>query len=182
MSYDRYNGCLFVDWGRTRVEFPPQLRIRNATVEDVRLLRNLMLEFAEYQRMRDFVTISEETLARDGFGPNPRFRTLICESDGKPAGYAIHFDFYSSFEGQVLFLEDLYVCEEFRGQGVGKALMAEVAAVALREGYLALRWEVLDWNQPAIAVYQRLGATFQDDRRQVRLEGDALKQLAAAVG
>ena len=157
------------------------LSIRNATVEDVRLLRSLMLEFAEYQRMRDSVTISEATLAHDGFGANPRFRTLIAEWEGKPAGYAIHFDFYSSFEGPVLFLEDLYVREPFRGKGIGKALMAEVAAVALREGYLALRWEVLDWNQLAIAVYRRLGATFHDDRKQVRLEREGLQQLADAT-
>jgi GNAT superfamily N-acetyltransferase len=157
------------------------LRIRNASVEDVRLLRTMMVEFAEYQRMREYVTISEETLARDGFGESPRFRTLICEYDGKPAGYALYFDFYSSFEGPVLFLEDLFVRKAFRGHGIGRALMAETAAVALREGYVALRWEVLDWNQPAIAVYQRVGATFQDDRRQVRLEGEALQQLAAGA-
>jgi GNAT superfamily N-acetyltransferase len=154
------------------------LRIRNASVEDVRLLRTMILEFAEFERLREHVTVTEERLARDGFGSNPRFHALIVEWDGKPAGYAIYYFFYSSFEGPGVFLEDVYVRDEFRGKGIGKAMMAEVAAIALREGFWGVRWEVLDWNQPAIEFYQRLGATFLDDWKAVRIEGDALKQMA----
>lgn len=157
------------------------LRIRPATVKDVPLLRSLILEFAEYERLREHVTISEETLARDGFGPHPRFRTLIPEWDGQPVGYALFYVFYSSFEGPGLFLEDVYVRKEFQGKGIGKALMSEVAAIALREGFCAVRWEVLDWNQPAIEFYRRLGATFMDEWKPVRIAGDALTQLAAGA-
>jgi len=103
---------------------------------------------------------------------------LLPEWDGALAGYALYYPFYSSFQGPGLFLEDVYVREEFRGKGIGKALMAEVAATALREGLWALRWEVLDWNQPAIDFYKKLGATFLSDWKAVLLDGEPLRQLA----
>jgi GNAT superfamily N-acetyltransferase len=156
------------------------LQIRKGTREDVGLLRSMILEFAEFERLREYLTITEEALARDGFGPNPRFHTLISTWEGKVAGYALYYYLYSSFEGPGLFLEDLYVREEFRGKGIGKALMAEVAAVAVHEGLWVVRWEVLDWNQPAIDFYLRLGATMPNEWKAVRLEGDALKQVAAS--
>ena len=154
------------------------LHIRAMTVEDVPLLRRLILEFATFEKLAHEVTITENTLTRDGFGAHPRFRGLLPEWEGKVAGYAVYFHFYSSFQGPGLFLEDIYVRDEFRGMGIGKALMAEVAAIALREGLWALRWEVLDWNQPAIDLYKWLGATFLDDWKEVRLEGEALRHLA----
>jgi GNAT superfamily N-acetyltransferase len=154
------------------------LRIRSATVEDVPLLRQMILEFATFERLAEHVTVTEEELARDGFGERPRYRLLLPEWDGRVAGYELLYDFYSSFAGRGLFLEDIYVREEFRGKGIGKALMAEAATIALREGYWGLRWEVLDWNQPAIDFYKKLGATFMDDCKAVRLEGDALRRLA----
>jgi GNAT superfamily N-acetyltransferase len=118
-------------------------------------------------------------LARDVFGPSPRFHALIAKWGEQTAGYALYYFFYSSFEGPAVFLEDVYVREEFRGKGVGKALMAEVAAVAVREGFWGVRWEVLNWNQPAIEFYRRLGATIPEEWKAVRLEGEALKTLAA---
>jgi GNAT superfamily N-acetyltransferase len=154
------------------------LSIRCATVDDVPLLKCMIVEFARFERLADHVTVTEEALARDGFGAQPRFRALIPEWEGKTAGYAIFFPFYSSFAGPGLFLEDIYVREEFRGEGIGKALMAEVAAITLREGYRAMRWEVLDWNQPAIDFYKKLGATFLDDWKEVRLEDEPLRRLA----
>ena len=157
------------------------LRIRAATVEDVPLLRTMIVEFARFERLEKFVSITEEALARDGFGPQQRYRAILPEWDGRPAGYAFFFGFYSSFQGPGLFLEDIYVREEFRGKGIGKALMAEVAASALRDGFWALRWEVLDWNQPAIDFYQKLGATFPHDWKQVRIDGVALRRLAESA-
>jgi GNAT superfamily N-acetyltransferase len=148
------------------------------TIEDVPLLRRMIVEFATFERLADQVTITEETLARDIVGLSPRFRGLLPEWDGQVAGYAIYFNFYSSFEGPGLFIEDIYVRQEFRSKGIGKALMAEIAAIALREGLVALRWEVLDWNRPAIDFYKRLGATFLDDWKAVRLEGEGLRRLA----
>jgi GNAT superfamily N-acetyltransferase len=157
------------------------LRIRTATVEDVPAIQRMIVEFATFEKLADRVTMNEEVLRRDGFGPSPRFRTLLPEWDGKLAGYAILFPFYSSFQGPGLFLEDIYVRNEFRGKGIGKLLMAEVAAIALRERCWAMRWEVLDWNQPAIDFYKKLSATFLDDWKEVQLEGDALRRLAAGA-
>lgn len=157
------------------------LGIRPATVEDVPLLRGMIVEFATFEHLADDLTITEEMLARDGFGAGPRFRTLISEWQDRPAGYAMYFPFYSSFRGPGLFLEDVYVRQEFRGKGIGKALMAEVAAIALREGLLAMRWEVLDWNSPAIDFYKKLGATFLDDWKAVLLEGEPLRRLAESA-
>jgi GNAT superfamily N-acetyltransferase len=154
------------------------LRTRAITIEDVPLLRRMIVEFATFERLADQVTITEEMLARDIVGSNPRFRGLLPEWDSQVAGYAIYFNFYSSFEGSGLFIEDIYVREEFRSKGIGNALMAEIAAIALREGLVALRWEVLDWNRPAIDFYKRLGATFLDDWKAVRLEGEGLRRLA----
>ena len=157
------------------------LRIRAATVEDVPLLKQMIVELATFEKLVEYVTVTEEMLQRDGFGPSPRFRTLLPEWDGKLAGYAIFFPFYSSFQGPGLFLEDIYVRQEFRGKGIGKLLMEAVAAIAVQDGCGAVRWEVLDWNQPAIAFYQKLGAEFYDDWREVILEGDALRRLAAGA-
>jgi GNAT superfamily N-acetyltransferase len=158
------------------------LRIRAATVEDVPLLRQMIVEFATFERLAQYVTVAEESLRRDGFGPAPRFHTLLPEWDGQLAGYVIYFPFYSSFQGPGLFLEDIYVRAEFRGKGIGKLLMAEVAAIALREGLGAMRWEVLDWNQPAIGFYKKLGAELFDDWKEMMLDGDALRQLAEGAG
>jgi len=157
------------------------LRIRAATIEDVPLLKQMIVELATFEKLVQYVTVTEETLQRDGFGPSPRFRTLLPEWDGQLAGYAIFFPFYSSFQGPGLFLEDIYVRKEFRGKGIGKLLMEAVAAIAVQEGCGAVRWEVLGWNQPAIAFYQKLGAEFYDDWREVILEGDALRRLAAGA-
>jgi GNAT superfamily N-acetyltransferase len=157
------------------------LRIRPATVQDVPLLKQMIVEFATFEKLADEVTVTEEMLARDGFGTHARFRTLLPDWDGKVAGYAIFFNFYSSFQGPGLFLEDIYVREEFRGKGIGKILMAEVAAIALREGFWAMRWEVLEWNQPAIDFYQKLGAKFLHDWMEVRLEGEGLRRLAESA-
>ncbi len=154
------------------------LRIRALAVQDLPLLRQMIVEFAKFEHLADHVTVTEETLARDAFGPTPRFRTLLPEWNGKVAGYAIFFPFYSSFEGPGLFLEDIYVREEFRGKGIGKALMAEVAAIAVRENLWALGWQVLDWNRLAIDFYKKLGATFLEDWKSVRLEGEPLHKLA----
>lgn len=157
------------------------LRLRAATVDDVPLLRQMIVEFATFERLEKFVTVTEDTLVRDGFGPRQRYRVLLPEWNAQPAGYAFFFGFYSSFQGPGMFLEDIYVREQFRGKGIGKALMAEVAAIALREGFWAMRWEVLDWNQPAIDFYKRLGATFLHDWMEVRLDGDGLKRLAESA-
>ena len=103
------------------------LLIRPATKNDAALLLAMIRELAEFERLPDLVTMQEEELARDGFGENPRFRALIAEWSGQAAGYAVFFDYYSTWAGRGLFLEDLFVREAFRGRGIGTALLAAVA-------------------------------------------------------
>ena len=155
------------------------LSIRAANRNDVALLKELICELAEYERERERVVITEADLARDGFGPQPKFRALIAEWDGQAAGYALFFGFYSTWEGRPgVFLEDLFVRSQFRGKGIGRALLANVAGIARRENCYGMRWEVLDWNQPAIDFYKRLGATFFDQWKSVLLTGEALERVA----
>src|SRR5260370_17400225 len=121
------------------------LSIRAATANDVALLKNLICEFAEYERERHLVMITEADLVRDGFGPEPKFRAMIAEWDGQAAGYALFFGFYSTWEGRPgLFLEDLFVRRAFRGKGIGKALLAKVAGIAPRDNFYAAPCETLD--------------------------------------
>lgn len=154
------------------------LLIRPATVDDVPLLMNFSRELAEYEREPSAMVITEEALTKDGFGSQPKFRSLIAEWDGQAIGYALFYDSYSSWKGSGIFLEDLFVRESFRGRGIGKALLSRVARIARDEGYFAIRWEVLDWNKSAIEFYKSLGGKFMDEWKQVVLEADALNQLA----
>ena len=110
------------------------LLIRTAGVNDVPLLLRFSRELADYERQRDAVVIKEETLIKDGFGSQPKFRSLIAEWDGQAIGYALFFSFYSSCKGSGIFLEDLFIREAFRGRGIGRARLSEVARIARQEG------------------------------------------------
>ena len=154
------------------------LLIRAATVSDVPLLLRFFRELAEYERQPGAVVTKEETLIRDGFGSETKFRSLIAEWDGQAIGYALFFGFYSSWKGPGIFLEDLFVREAFRGRGIGRAILSEVARIARQEGSYGIRWEVLGWNESAIRFYKSLGGEFFDEWRQVLLQGDALHRLA----
>jgi GNAT superfamily N-acetyltransferase len=154
------------------------LRIRSATMGDAALRRAMIRELAEYEHELEWVTIREEDLARDGLGENPRFRAMIAEWDGQPAGYAVFFGYFSTRVGRGLFLEDLFVRDAFRGRGIGTALLASVARIAVAEKCYGIHWEVLDWNQRAIEMYKAMGAEFRDRWRPVLLTGEALEKLA----
>jgi GNAT superfamily N-acetyltransferase len=154
--------------------------IHPATRNDVPTLLTLIRELATYEKKRHKAVVTEDNLLRDLVGPHPKFRALIAEWHGKPAGYATFFYFYSTFEGRAaLFLEDLFVLDELRGNGIGKAMLAAVAKQALDEGCFGLRWEVLDWNRPAIEFYEKLGATFLNERKAVTFDGQALRRVAS---
>ncbi len=138
---------------------------------------------AEFERAPDAVVATEEGLLRDGFGPNPYYSCLIAEHDGQAAGFALFFYDYSTWMGRPgIYLEDLFVLPEFRGRGIGKALLQRVAAVAVEKECGRLNWAVLDWNTPAIDFYRAMGAEFMDEWRLVRLEGEAIKRLAKLPG
>jgi GNAT superfamily N-acetyltransferase len=153
--------------------------VRNANPSDVSVLRTMIRELADYERELEYVVITESDLVRDGFGANPKFRALIAEWDGNPAGYALFFGFYSTWEGRPgLFLEDLFVRPQFRSKGIGKALLTFVAKIAQQEQCYGVRWEVLDWNERAIKFYKSLGANFLDRWKPVLLTDQALQRLA----
>jgi GNAT superfamily N-acetyltransferase len=155
------------------------LLIRPATIEDAPLLTNLIRELAEFERLSHEVRLTEQDVARDGFGETPKFRALIAEWEGQAAGYALFFEFYSTFQGRAgLFLEDLFVRPDFRKHGIGKGLLAHVASVAWKEHHFCMRWEVLDWNTQAIDFYSKMGALFLDEWKAVCLIGDALQTVA----
>jgi GNAT superfamily N-acetyltransferase len=151
------------------------LSIRPATANDAALLKTLIHEFAEFERLA--ATITERDLLRDGFGPQPKFRVLLAEWDGHPAGYALFYDCYSSFRGPGIFLEDLYVRTAFRGKNIGRALLARVAAIARDGDCCGVLFNVLDWNESAIHFYKSLNVTFWDDWKTLCLEGLALESL-----
>jgi GNAT superfamily N-acetyltransferase len=158
------------------------LSIRPATVHDAALLKTMVHELAEFEKLSHEVSITEQDVLRDGFGQHPKFRAVIAEWDGEPVGYALFFEFFSSFQGRAgLFLDDIFVRPAFRKHGVGKALIAHVAGIAWKEKYFCMRWEVLDWNKQAIDFYNNLGASFLDEWKPVILIGDALEAVAKAA-
>ena len=158
------------------------LTIHPATRDHLPALLSLIRELAAYEKKRHKAVVTEEDLLRDGFGPQPKFRALIAEWKGGAAGYASFFYFYSTFQGRpALFLEDLFVLDEFRGKGIGKALLAAVAKLAVEEGCFGLRWEVLDWNKPAIEFYEKLGAKFLNERKVAAFEEDAMSRMIETV-
>jgi len=156
--------------------------IRAAIRADVPQILAFIRALAAYEREPDAVVATEEGLLHDGFGPNPYYFCLIAENDGLPAGFALYFFNYSTWMGRPgIYLEDLFILPEFRGLGLGKALLKQVAAIAIEKDCRRLQWEVLDWNTPAIDFYRAMGAEFLDEWRNVRVSGEALLQLAEGV-
>jgi len=135
------------------------LTIRPATPADVPLILEFIRELANYEREPQAAVATAADLLRDGFGPEPKFRVDIAEWSGEPAGFALYFWNYSTWQGKPgLYLEDLFVRPRFRGKGIGKALLVHLARVAVKNNCGRLVWQVLDWNTPAIEFYKSLGA------------------------
>lgn len=155
------------------------LHLRPAVPADVRLVLALIRELATYEREPDAVVATEADLLRDGFGDRPLFHVLIAEEDGEPAGFAFYFFSYSTWRGRpCLYLEDLFVRPAFRRRGIGLSLLRELASVAVRERCERFVWQVLDWNAPAIAFYESLGARPLREWVTMRLEGEAIAAFA----
>jgi GNAT superfamily N-acetyltransferase len=156
------------------------LTLRPATRVDVATILSLIHGLAEYERAPNAVVATEADLLRDGFDPaSPKFWVVLAEWDGAPAGMAFYFFNYSTWLGKPgLYLEDLFVKPEFRGRGIGLALFRELARIAVRENCYGLRWQVLDWNEPAVKFYESLGAEHMKEWWTMRLTGSPLNELA----
>jgi GNAT superfamily N-acetyltransferase len=153
--------------------------IRAACREDVELLVNLVHELAVYEKLERLAQASPDDFRRHLFGPAPAAEAAVAEVGSDPAGFALWFGTFSTFRGQPgLHLEDIFVKPEYRGRGIGKALLAAVARRAIERGCGFLGWTVLDWNAPAIGFYRSLGARPLDDWTSFRLDGEPLRRVA----
>lgn len=154
-------------------------RLRPATPDDVPAILEFIRQLAAYEQLEEHVVATEEALAEHLFGAHPVAEAILAELDGEPAGFALFFPNFSTFLGRPgLYLEDLYVREDLRGRGIGRQMLAHLAALAVARGWGRMDWSVLDWNAPAIGFYRRLGAELMPDWRTCRLTGDALQRLA----
>lgn len=164
----------------TAVDAVPGLVLRPATAADAGLILRFIIELAVYEKEPDAVVTDQDGIAASLFGQGAPARALIAELDGEPVGYAVWFASYSTWLGRNgLYLEDLYVTPEMRGRGVGKAILRQLAALAVAQGCGRMEWSVLDWNAPAIAFYESVGARPQSEWTVFRLTGDALSTFAA---
>ncbi|XP_073255122.1 thialysine N-epsilon-acetyltransferase-like [Porites lutea] len=165
-------------------------RVREAVAEDVPDILQLIKDLAVYEKEpASVVKVTEEEMLRDGFGESPWFNCLIAEVIQTPeenhclpkkrtVGYALYFNYYSTWEGRTLFLEDLYVDPASRGKGIGKALLKRVSAIAVERKCTRLDWHVLNWNKLALDFYDRIGAVCLDGWRLYRLRGKRLLEFA----
>ena len=153
--------------------------VRRGTAEDVPEILALVRELATYEREPDAVVATEADFLREGFGATRAFHVLLAEDGGETIGFALYFFSFSTWRGRrCLYLEDLFVRERHRGRGAGLMLMRALAREAVANECPRFCWQVLDWNQPSIDFYTRLGARIQREWLTVRLEGAALRALA----
>lgn len=155
-----------------------KLVIRIAEEKDLSLILNFIKDLAEYEKLSDTVVANEEIIY-DSIFVKKKAEVIIAEYESLPAGFAVFFHNFSTFVGkQGLYLEDLFVKPEFRGKGIGKALLVYLAKLAVERNCERFEWAVLDWNKPAIDFYKSLGAKAMDDWTVFRLSGFELKKLS----
>ncbi len=156
------------------------LAIRAARRGDSALIFSLVRELADYEKLSREVDATEGMIASALFGDSPRLYCDIAEWAGRPAGFAVWFLNFSTFRGRHgIYLEDLFVRPDFRGRGIGRALLTRLARRCVDEGWARFEWAVLDWNAPSIAFYKSIGAQMMDEWKICRLSGEALSRFAA---
>ena len=155
------------------------VRIVPAEAKDIPLILTFIRKLAEYERLLDTVVADENTLRSSLFEARPAAEVILVYIEDEPVGFAVYFQTYSTFLGRSgIYLEDLFVEPAYRSRGVGTAVLAYVAKLTQQRGCARLSWAVLDWNQPAIQFYRKLGAVPQDAWTVYELSGTALEQLA----
>jgi GNAT superfamily N-acetyltransferase len=158
------------------------LSIRPAAPGDLPLIAQLIRDLAAYEKLAHEVRFEDAVLGEKLFGARPYAEVVIGELDGTAQGFALFFHNFSTFEGKPgIYLEDLFVRPAARGSGLGKALLAHLAALALERDCARLEWSVLDWNEPAIGFYRKLGARLLDEWTGMRVDGAALARLGAVT-
>jgi GNAT superfamily N-acetyltransferase len=158
---------------------PSNLAIQPSTESDVPAILDFIRKLAEYEKLSDEVTASEAQLREHLFGARPAAEAILAKIGGKAVGFALFFTTFSTFAGRPgIWLEDLFVLPEHRRRGIGRALLKAVAGIAVERNCARLEWSVLDWNEPAIKLYQKLGAAAMSDWTTQRLWGEALLRLA----
>jgi len=158
------------------------ISLRRATAEDTPQILKFVQGLAEYEKLSHACIATEESLRETLFGARPYAEVLIADFDSRPAGFALFFHNYSTFRAKPgIYLEDLFVLPELRGNGIGRALLTELARLAVERGCARLEWSVLDWNEPAIRFYKSLGAEPQDEWTIFRVTDEALTRLAASA-
>ena len=158
------------------------IRLEPATAKDVPVILRFINELAEYEKLSHEVVATEDTLGASLFGSRPAAEVVIAYAGNDPVGFALYFPTFSTFLGRPgIYLEDLYVTPSRRGHGIGRRLLAHIARVAVDRGYGRMEWSVLNWNEPALAVYRKIGARPMDEWTVQRLTGEALKSLAQSA-
>jgi GNAT superfamily N-acetyltransferase len=156
-----------------------QLRIERATERDIPAISRLVRQLAEYEKLAHAMVSSEDDFRKALFGPEKNVDALMAFADEAAVGFALYFHNFSTFLGKRgIYLEDIYVEPEYRGRGIGTALLKRLARIAREEDCGRMEWSVLTWNQPSIDFYHRLGAVTLEDWRTFRLTGEALERLA----
>ena len=156
------------------------LEIREARPGDLKSVIILMQEFAVYEKLLDSLDITEKKLGTAAFGKGSFVEILIATIDEVAVGYALFFPYFASFRGQRgIYLEDIYVSADYRGRGIGKRLLCEIARIARSRSFDRIDFQVLSWNAPAISFYQKLGAVRNDDERHFKFSDKAFQDLAS---
>ena len=157
------------------------LTIAPAVAADVPVIVDLIRALAKYERLEHEMVATEDDIHHALFGPRPYAEVILAREDSDTVGYALFFHNYSTFRGRPgIYLEDLFVRPERRGHGYGRALLVALARLAVERGCARYEWSVLDWNEPAIGFYRRMGADVMEEWRICRVTGDALARLAAS--
>lgn len=159
----------------------PDLVIRPVTPDDMETVANLVRELAIYEKLEEHAKATPEDFRRNLFGPRPAAEAALAELGGEAVGFSLWFTTFSSFRGQPgIYLEDVFVRPQYRGRGIGKALLVMLARLAVERGCGRLEWSVLNWNEPAIGFYRSLGARPMDEWTVYRLDDEPLRRLGSS--
>lgn len=151
--------------------------IRKGKIEDMKAVRELIQELADFEKEPDAVEVTVADLERDGFGSTPLFHVFVAEVDHKIVGMALYYYRYSTWKGKTIHLEDLIVKEKMRGSGIGSALYSKIMEQGKADGVKRIEWAVLDWNQPAIEFYKKSGAVVMEDWRVAQMDENGINKF-----